>query len=420
MEITEIKDLLKESNGRIDATIAALRNEVESTKSQDVLHKEKLTRIETDLAAALSKAQEIELKAKALETRLAEAETKAARPGGSKFSQTADEYKEAFVALMRDPSNPSLQQKTFDLSRKATDVRGTVGASGGFAVPEQIATDIVRQVTDISPIRGIARVVTVGTPDYKELVDLNGFGFEWVGETGARAQTDTPNIGEVAPTFGGIAAKPEASIESMQDLFFNVESWLADAAVTRFAEGEGIAFVSGDGTNKPTGFLAGPAPVTTADAARAFGTLQYVATGQAAALATDPFDTFKDISFLLKSGYRANSRWVMSSLTMAALAKLRDAEGRYLLASSVSDASMKSIEGYPITIAEDMPSIAANAFPVAFGDFSRGYLIADRAGMSITRDEVTKPGYVKWIMIKRVGGKLKDTNAIKLLKVAAA
>jgi HK97 family phage major capsid protein len=67
-----------------------------------------------------------------------------------------------------------------------------------------------------------------------------------------------------------------------------------------------------------------------------------------------------------------------------------------------------------------MPNIGANALPVAFGDFQRGYLIADRVGMGIVRDEVTKPGYIRYIMFKRVGGKIKDSNAIKLLKIAAS
>ena len=279
---------------------------------------------------------------------------------------------------------------------------------------------IAKQVQDVSPIRQIARVVQVGTPDYKELVDLNGFGTEWVGETSTRAQTDTPNLGEVAPTFGEIAAKPEATRHSLEDLFFNVEAWLTGSATEAFAIAEGVAFVSGNGTNKPTGFLAGPTPVVTADAARAFGTLQYIATGQAATLATNGFDTFHDLTYGLKAGYRAGSRFVMNSLTMAALAKIKDANGVYLLQRSVSEGSPDRINGYGITIAEDMPVIAANAFPVAFGDFQRGYLIADRVGMGIVRDEVTKPGYIRYIMFKRVGGKLKDTNAIKLLKIAAS
>jgi HK97 family phage major capsid protein len=420
MDLLELKKSLDVSNDKIEMTLSALRGEVEGAKSKDVVRETKMGKIETDLAASLKVSQDIALQMKAMDDRLTEAETKAARPGGKPVNKDADEYKGAFTNYLRNPMDPQVQQKMYDLSRKAADVRTSTNASGGFALPEEISADIARQVMDISAIRSIARVVQVGTPDYKELVDLNGFGTEWVGETGVRAVTNTPNIGEVAPTFGSLVAKPEATIESLEDLFFNVESWLSSSAVDHFAQGEGLAFVSGDGTNKPTGFLAGPAPLATADAARAFGTLQYVPTGQAAALATNAFDTFKDISFTLKGDYRKNGRWVMNSLTLAALSKVKDSQGVYLLQRSVAEGTPYTLEGYGITIAEDMPVIAANAFPVAFGDFARGYLIADRVGMSIIRDEVTKPGYVRYIMRRRLGGKVKDSNAIKLLKIAAS
>lgn len=416
MALDDLKPLIEAGN----KTIEALRAEVDSMKSADVVTSEKIARIEADLAAALSAKQAAEMAQKAMETRLAEVETKANRPGKPAKDEQADEYKSAFIEFIRQPGNPSLQQKMYELQAKATDVRTSTAGSGGYALPEMIAAEIAKQVQDISPIRQIARVVQVGTPDYKELVDLNGFGTEWVGETDTRNQTNTPNLGEVAPTFGELAAKPEATRHSLEDLFFNVESWLTGSAVDAFAIAEGVAFVSGNGTNKPTGFLAGPTPVTTADASRAFGTLQYIATGQAAALATNAYDTFIDLAYTLKAGYRPGARWVMNSTTMAALAKVKDAEGVYLLQRSISDAAPDRIAGYGITIAEDMPVIAAGAFPVAFGDFSRGYLIADRVGMGIVRDEVTKPGYIRYIMFKRVGGKLKDTNAIKLLKVAAS
>lgn len=415
MATEELKSLIEEGN----KTIASLRSEVDEMKSADVLSAEKIARIETDLAATLAEKQAAEMAHKAMETRIAEMETKGVRPNTPGNSEASDEYKEAFVSFIRSPGDPSLQQKMYELQKKATDVRTSTAGSGGYALPEMIALEIAKQVQDVSPIRQIARVVQVGTPDYKELVDLNGFGTEWVGETSTRAQTDTPNLGEVAPTFGELAAKPEATRHSLEDLFFNVEGWLTGSATEAFAIAEGAAFVSGNGTNKPTGFLAGT-PVATADAARAFGTLQYVPTGQAAALATNPFDTFHTMTFGLKSGYRSAANWVMNSATMAALAKERDGDGRYLLQSSVAAGIPSTINGYGITIAEDMPDIAAGTFPVAFGDFSRGYLIADRVGMGIVRDEVTKPGYIRYIMFKRVGGKLKDTNAIKLMKVAAS
>lgn len=412
----DLKNLIEQGN----KLITGIRSEVDGMKSADVVTEQKLAKMEADLAASLSAKQAAELSLKAMENRLAEVETKANRPGGIAETKAADEYKEAFLQFLRSPTNPAMQSKMYELQSKATDVRTSTVGSGGYALPEQISLDIAKQVQDISPIRQIARVVQVGTPDYKELVDLNGFGVEWVGETDTRNQTNTPNLGEVAPTFGELAAKPEATRHSLEDLFFNVESWLTGSAVEQFAIGEGTAFVSGNGTNKPTGFLAGPTPVTTVDASRAFGTLQYIATGQAAALATAPFDTFHDLVYGLKSGYRSGARFVMNSLTMAALAKLKDADGRGLLQASVAEGVPDRIMGYGITIAEDMPAIAAGTFPVAFGDFQRGYLIADRVGMGIVRDEVTKPGYIRYIMFKRVGGKLKDTNAIKLLKVAAS
>lgn len=415
MPVEELKSLIEEGN----KTIVALRAEVDGMKSEDTLSKDKIARIEKDLAETLAAKQAAELAAKATEERLAEVETKLNRPGGLPGVDKPDEYKDAFIEYLRRPQDPTVQTKLSEMEAKATDVRTGTAGSGGYALPEVIAREIAKQVQDISPIRSIARVVSVGTPDYKELVNLNGFGTEWVGETATRNQTDTPDLGECAPTFGELAAKPEATRHSLEDLFFDVESWLMAAAAEQYAIAEGAAFVAGDGTNKPTGFLTGT-PVGTADATRAFGVLQYIATGQAAALSSNPFDELHDLAYTLKAGYRGGAQFVMNSNTMASFAKVKSADGVYLLQPAQVAGAPDRINGYGVTIAEDMPDIAADAFPVAFGDFSRGYLIADRVGMGIVRDEVTKPGYIRFIMYKRVAGKLKDSNAIKLLKIAAS
>jgi len=414
-DIEELKSLVETGN----KTIEAIRADVDAVKGDDALSKEKLSKMEAELADTLSAKSKAEAELKSIQERMDEFETKMGRPGAGVSQKQADEYKSAFFDFVRRPDDHKAAAEVYELSRKAADTRTSTDASGGYALPEVIAADIAKQVQDVSPIRQIARVVSVGTPDYKELVNLNGFGTEWVGETDTRSQTNTPDLGEVAPTFGEIAAKPEATRHSLEDLFFDVEAWLRDSAVEQFAIAEGTAFVSGNGTKKPTGFLAGT-PVATADASRAFGTLQYTPTGAAAALSSNPFDEMIDIIYTLKAGYRASARWVMNSLTMAAFAKVKDGDGQYLLQDAVSAADPARMKGYPITIAEDMPDIAADAHPVAFGDFNRGYLIADRVGMGIVRDNVTKPGYIRYIMFKRVGGILKDTNAIKLLKIAAS
>jgi HK97 family phage major capsid protein len=375
-------------------------------------------------------------------SRLEKVEKKLARPGvqsgkdGDRPSPEAEAYKSAFMQWVRNPADPerrtALQLRAREMRKvetgaardedgfesRAVQTVTSTGSAGGFALPEVIERQIARLSVDISPIRQIATVRTVGSPDYKELFDVNGAAFEWVGEAGTRSQTNTPDLAEVAPTFGMASARPQASEESLDDLFFDVENWLVTSAAEAIAQGEGLAFVSGSGTNRPTGFLAGPAPVVTADAGRAFGTLQYIPSGQAAALPTSA-DVFYDLVYALRARYRTNARWVTSRLVLSALRKYKDTTNQYLWQPSLSASQPETFMGYPITEAEDMPAVAANAFSLAFGDFREGYLIADRVGMRMTRDEITLPGFVRFYIRRRVGGRLRNTQAIKLLRISA-
>jgi len=397
-----------------------------------------------DLDAKLAKMDAEIDKLSELKSDLEKLQTKLSRPGlgGSKsekqVSPEAEAYKNAFISWMRNPGDPerrtSLQQRAKELRKveakafgdddgfetRATQTVTSTGSAGGFGLPEQIEQQIARLSVDISPIRQIATVRTVGTPDYKELFDINGAAFEWVGEADPRNQTNTPDLAEVAPTFGMASAKPQASEESLDDLFFDVENWLISSASEAMAKGEGLAFVSGDGVKKPTGILGGPAPLATADSARAFGTLQYIASGQASAMPSNP-DVFYDIVYALRARYRSNARWLTSKLVLSALRKYKEATtNAYMWQPGLAAGQPDQFLGYPITESEDMPAVAANAFSLAFGDFREGYLITDRVGMRMTRDEITTPGFVKFYVRKRVGGKLRNTQAIKLLKIAAA
>jgi HK97 family phage major capsid protein len=417
MDDLELKKLVEDGN----KTIEAIRGEVAELKKGDPLTEQKMAKMEADLAATLSAKAAEELQRKALEERIREMETKMARPGNRGFetgeTQAQAEHKAAFLEFARKGGDGGIGQKLFDLQSKAADVQVATAASGGYALPKQLSDGLLKQLVDISPIRSLATVVNVSTTDYHDLIDVNGFASEWLGETSTHNQTNTPSLADVVPTWGELAAKPEATRWSIQDLNFDVASWLMQRGAEAFAVAEGVAFISGNGTNKPTGFLTGT-PVATADAGRAFGTLQYVASGQASALAANPFLTTKDMVAGLKAGYRRNGTWVMNSLTQAALAKIVDSQGRFLMQYSVSAGQPDMMEGYPVAIAEDMPVIAANAFPIAFGDFRAGYLVADIPGIWMTRDDVTKTGYVRFAMGKRVGGKLRDSNAIKLMKIA--
>lgn len=373
--------------------------------------------------------------------------TKASRPGiahGDREQRESTEaiaHRNAFFDWVRQPGNPELRDALYRSEKelkkaqalqhkargddgtgweeRATQTVTTTGAAGGFALPEQIERQIARLALDITPMRELATVRTVGTSDYKELFDTNGAAFEWVGETDTRNQTNTPDLAECAPTFGMGSAKPQASEESLDDLFYDVEGWLVNAAGEAIGQGEGAAFVSGNGTKKPTGFLAGPAPVATADGARAFGTLQYIASAQASAMPTS-LDVMYDIVYSLRARYRRNAVWMANKLVVSSLRKYKDTTGQYLWQPAVAAGQPDIFMGYRVVEGEDMPVVAANAFPLAFGDFKEGYLIADRVGMRITRDEITTPGFVKFYVRRRVGGKLRNTQAIKLLKIAAS
>jgi HK97 family phage major capsid protein len=389
----------------------------EALKQKDVVTEEKLTKLNGELDR-LSE----------LKKRLEDVETRAARPGfgdgGERAheSRQATEHRQAFAAWMRNPTDPqvmmNLKQKEKALETRAAQVVTSSGAAGGFALPEVVEQTIARLTRDISPIRQIATVRQVSSPDYKELFDVNGTAFEWVAEAGTRNQTNTSDLAEVAPSFGMISAKPQASEESLDDLFFDVETWLQTTVAEAFAVGEGQAHISGDGTNKPTGFLTGT-PVATSDASRAFGVLQYTASGQAAALPTS-LDVMYDLIYSLRARYRANARFVTAKSVLASLRKYKDSQNAYLWQPSLVLGQPDTFMGYAITEAEDMPTVAANSFPLAFGDFREGYLIADRVGLRITRDEVTSPGFVKWYIRRRTGGKIRNSQAIKLLKIAAS
>lgn len=392
-----------------------------------------------DMDAKLAKMDEAMSSLTDQKSRLEKVETKLSRPGAfsggdreQRESQEETEYKNAFFDWARAPKDrereermsqtyKALEAKSKAAGRESRSAQVVVSnnAAGGYALPKIVEQAIARLSVDISPIRQLATVRQVGTTDYHELFDIGGAGFEWVGEGDTRNQTNTPNLVDVAPTFGMASAKPQASEESLDDLFFNVDDWLTSSVSESMAQGEGAAFLLGDGVKKPTGILGGPAPLTTADGARAFGTLQYLASGQAAALPSNP-DVFLDIIYSLRARYRANAQWLTSKLVLAALRKYKDTTGAYLWQPSVATGQPATFLGYGVTEAEDMPAVAANSFPLAFGDFREGYLICDRVGMRMTRDEITTPGFVKFYVRKRVGGKLRNTQAIKLLKIAAA
>lgn len=362
---------------------------------------------------------------------------RASNAGSSKgFSREAHEHKGVFTEWLRKP-NDGMTKRRMDeandeISRK-WEKEGkavTVGtpSAGGYAVPEIIDAQIEARVNLLNPFRSMVRVVQVGSRDWKALVSSNDASSGWVGEGDARSETTTSRLFERQPTFGTIYAYPKASEESMQDIFFDVGAWLTEEAGDGFAAAEASAIVSGNGTNKPSG-LTKETPVATDDNAspeRGAGVLEFLTPTPSSPtnLLTGLADGLIDMAYSIKERYMLDAgavAWTMRRTTAARVRKLKDpSTGLYLWGESLVAGQPPTLLGYPVRLTDAMPAIANDAFPIAFGNWRRGYVLADRVGtMSISVDNnITTPGQVKFYMRRVVGGIVYNHEALKLLKVS--
>jgi HK97 family phage major capsid protein len=289
---------------------------------------------------------------------------------------------------------------------------------GGYVVPLEIADTIDRILAKASPIRALATVQQIGSSVYRKPITTVEAASGWVGETDARTQTTTPTITAIDFPAMELYAMPAATQPLLDDAQVDIEAWLANEVQIVFAEQEGAAFVNGDGSNKPTGFLHYTA---VADGSWSWGNIGYIASGAAGAFASsDPADALINLAYAPKQGYRANATWVMNRKTESVVRKFKDANDNYIWQPGLAVGQPASLLGYPVAEAEDMPDIAANTYSIAFGDFARGYLIVDRVGIRTLRDPFTAKPYVLFYTTKRVGGGVQNFEAIKLMKFAVS
>lgn len=383
---------------------------------------EKIARLETEIVTLREERDQRSSEVAGLEKRLAEIETRTARPGfglesGTKAQQT--DYEKRFEAWLRNPNdyqtNSELKKAESGLEQRA--VSSLTDSAGGYLVPEQLSRQILRWGIEETPMRALARVEQAGTPNAGQLVDVGGTNFQWAGPGQTRQRTDTSSLEKVKPTSGMGYALPTTEEEILDDAFFDVNAWLIRSAREAIQDGQGQAFISGDGNDQPTGMLHAPTS-TDEDAARTFGTLQYIPSGSANHLPTD-FDFYISLRNSLRKRYRKGAHWYISSDAETSLLSVKDQQGRYMWMPSTREGTPDRFLGFPVTVDEHMPDIAAGAFPVAFGNFYHGYLIKDIGRLKITKDEITQPGFINYYVRRRVGGCVLDSNAIKLGKIAA-
>jgi len=332
----------------------------------------------------------------------------AARPALSTATDLEAPHKKAFNAYLRSGDDDALR----GLMLEGKSLSTVVNSDGGYLVDPETSASIATVLSSTASIRAIANVVQVEASSFDVLIDHTEAGAGWATEVGAATETTTPSIDRISIPLYELNALPKASQRLLDDSAFDVEGWLAPRLAGKFARAEAAAFVSGDGADKPTGFLDHAA---VAESGWTWGNLGYIATGVDGGFDTAG-DSIIDLVYALGAQYRANGTFVMNSKTAGTVRKLKDADGRHLWSDGLAAAEPARLLGYPVLISEDMPDIASDAYAIAFGDFRAGYTIAERPDLRVLRDPFSAKPHVLFYATKRVGGDVRDFAAIKLLR----
>jgi HK97 family phage major capsid protein len=398
--------------------------EIEKKGAADPLLEEKIARIEADLTKAQTIADDAALAVKRqsrvvtdergervdLDAKAAEWAGMLARRRGETVpafdANGMNAYKAAFDRFLRKGEEVMSVEE-----RKALSV-GT-DPDGGYVVNPDLSGRIVARVFETSPMRAYASIQVISTDALEGLFDLNEASSGWVGETQARAETNTPELGKWRIPVHELYAKPAATQKILDDASINMEAWLASKVAEKFARDEANAFVVGNGVGKPRGFL------TYANGTTLPGTIEQFKTGANAALASSPDggDALINALYGLKQQYRANATWYMNRATTSLVRKAKDSDGAYLWSPGIQAGQPATLLGYPVAAFEDMPSPATSSLSIAVGDMREAYQIVDRIGIRTLRDPYSSKPYVEFYTTKRVGGDVVNFEAIKLIRM---
>ena len=348
----------------------------------------------------------------AMKRQLEAIETAVARqqiPGGgsSKENPAKAEHAKAFGAWMRKGVDSGLR----DLEVKA-ELSTMSDPDGGFTVPDAVPAAMKTVAQASSVMRSICTVETLSVPEYKELVDVGGESAEWVGEKGTRNETDTPALKEVSIVPKEMSAKPKVTQTMLDDSSYDVEGWVGRFIGRAFAAKEGAAFISGNGVEKPRG-IAGYTMIT--NASYVWGKVGYIAGGHTSLF--NNVDKLIDLQHALKVIYRGGASWLTNDLTLATIRKFKDGDGNYIFQPGLVAGAPDILLGKPINYDDYVADIGAGAYPLFFGNFKEAYVIVDRMGIRMLRDPYSSKPYVEFYTTKRVGGGIRNYEALKALKI---
>jgi HK97 family phage major capsid protein len=387
----------------------------------------RVERLNESLGKADERKRRLDTELETHRARIEELEALMATGGTVGNKKVLQEHCDSFFKFLNAGGRGGSLDKLLDVERKyrsmlpeQKQVNLASAAAGEALVPEIISSQIETMEMKMSPVRQLIQVIPVASTDFKQVVDTRGTASGWVAETGTRSVTASPTLRVRTPTWGELYARPQATEWAAMDIP-NAEAWLARSVAEEFVRAEGVAVISGDGSNKPTGFL-NTTPVSTADddsPQRAAGALQYVDP-------PSPDDLTEQLLMLiytLQSGYRPGAQFALNSNSLSKVRRAKTAQGDYLWQPSFQAGQPSSIAGYGFVVWEDMgdfnntvASPNVFSFPIAFGNWSRGYLMAERSGIRLLVDPYTTIGLISWWFRRREGGIILNNDAIKVAR----
>jgi HK97 family phage major capsid protein len=317
--------------------------------------------------------------------------------------------KSAFLSFCRfGLEGLSAEQKSLLAKDNVPAERKALSSAQGveFLASPEVTNEIIKGVVEFSPIRSVSRVRTTSAKSAKIRKRTGTFAARWVGKTESRTETTGLKYGlEEMPTHE-MYALVDIPFEDLEDSDFNLEAELQLEAAEQFGVAEGLSSVSGDAVGEWEGLLTNAA-------------MAYTPSGDVNLLTADGLI---DLYFAVKDAYARNGTWMLSRGTIGRARKLKDSQNQYLWQPGLAGALPSTLLDRPYVESVDMPAVAANSFPVVFGDFRRGHMVLDRVQMAVIRDQFTQAanGAVRFHFRKRSGGQVVNAEALRKLKIATS
>lgn len=397
-KVTEVRQLMDKHQGpwdsKIKGKVDALVKEIDGL--DDEIHS-----IETVLTLAALRGTNID--------RAVAGPGQVTRGRDGKIPPKNPEHTAAFWNFIRTGNDAELRQ--FRVQDAMTTSKGS---EGGFMIPEELDTFIDQTAFLQSAMRSICEGRMITTPEYSRLMSIHGQSSGWVDESEERPETVVPKLEKVKPSLGTLYAYPQLTQDMLDFSAYDLEGFLINEVGGKFGEDQGAAFITGNGVKKPRGILDFPYTADV-DAVRPFGTFQWLPSLNAATIIAD---ALLKIVFSLKRGYRQGSVWLMNSATAGVLMQMKDGLGRYIWQTALQEGQPNMLLGYPVEIDDFMPDVEADAIPILFGNFFKAMMIVDFPTMLTLRDPYSNKPFVGFYFMRRMGTLLKNSEAIRGLKIS--